>query len=30
MFRLRFDLSDTIGNILGFRDVGLCTSITKY
>jgi hypothetical protein len=29
-FRLRFDKPDTIGTQLGFRDVGLCTSITPY
>ena len=29
-FRLRFDHPDTVGNQLGFRDVGLCTSITPY
>ena len=29
-FRLRFDQPDTIGNQLGFRDIGLCTSITPY
>jgi hypothetical protein len=30
MFRLRFDYENTIGNILGFRNVGKNTSITEY
>lgn len=29
-FRLRFDFSDTIGNLIGFRYVGNPTSITEY
>jgi hypothetical protein len=29
-FRIRFDQPDTIGVQLGFRSVGLCTSITPY
>ena len=28
--RLRFDLSDTLGEVLGFRNPGNSTSITKY
>lgn len=30
IFRIRFDYHDTIGKILGFRDVGEYTSITPY
>jgi len=30
LFRLRFDKTDTLGTILGFRDVGESTSITTY
>ena len=30
LFRLRFDYNDTLGNILGFRNVGDTTSITSY
>lgn len=30
MFRIRFDYDDTFGSILGFRDIGLCSSITNY
>jgi hypothetical protein len=30
VFRLRFDLNDTMGQQLGFRDVGKITSITPY
>lgn len=30
MMRLRFDYQDTLGSLLGFRDVGLSTSITPY
>ena len=30
IFRLRFDKSDTLGNILGFRYAGKNTSITNY
>ena len=30
MMRLRFDFQDTLGSLLGFRDVGLSTSITPY
>jgi hypothetical protein len=29
-FRLRFDFSDTFGSIIGFKYVGVSTSITKY
>lgn len=29
-FRIRFDYQDTFGKILGFRNVGECTSITPY
>jgi hypothetical protein len=30
IFRLRFDYSNTIGNILGFRNTGQSTAITNY
>lgn len=30
MIRVRFDYQDTFGKILGFRNVGECTSITPY
>lgn len=30
MFRIRYDYDDTIGNMLGFRDIGQNTSITPY
>lgn len=30
LFRLRFDFSDTLGNILGFRNVGESYAITPY
>ena len=30
IFRLHFDQEDTIGEVLGFRDIGLETSITYY
>lgn len=29
-FRIRFDYQDTLGEVLGFRDVGQSTSITPY
>src|SRR3989344_4137938 len=30
IFRLRFDYSDTLGKMIGFRNVGESTSITQY